>query len=93
SGGTVVVTAFPSGDNVNTGQRPDVTPPDSATRAVRSRAAAGAAGADSTARAEAAAPPTVAVQHLTPQKARILLMLALTRTHDPREVQRYFDRY
>jgi L-asparaginase type II len=38
-------------------------------------------------------PPTVAVQHLTPQKARILLMLALTKTKDPREVQRFFDDY
>ena len=38
-------------------------------------------------------PPSVAVQHLTPQKARILLMLALTKTRDPREVQRFFDEY
>jgi len=35
----------------------------------------------------------VVVQHLLPQKARILLMLALTRTKDPREVQRIFDEY
>jgi L-asparaginase type II len=89
-GGLVVVTAFPSGDNVNVGQRPDATPPDSVARSGRARPAT---GADSAARAEATAPPTVAVQHLTPQKARILLMLALTRTHDPREVQRYFDTY
>ena len=33
----------------------------------------------------------MAVQHLLPQKARILLMLALTRTRDPREIQRIFD--
>jgi L-asparaginase len=38
-------------------------------------------------------PPTVAVQHLTPQKARIMLMLALTKTKEPREVQRFFDEY
>jgi len=38
-------------------------------------------------------PPTVAVQHLLPQKARILLMLALTRTKDPREIQRIFNEY
>lgn len=38
-------------------------------------------------------PPTVAVQHLLPQKARILLMLALTKTKDPREIQRIFDEY
>jgi L-asparaginase/Glu-tRNA(Gln) amidotransferase subunit D len=35
----------------------------------------------------------VDVQHLTAQKARILLMLALTRTRDPREVQRFFNTY
>ena len=29
--------------------------------------------------------------NLSPQKARILLMLALTRTRDPDELQRYFD--
>ena len=30
---------------------------------------------------------------LNPQKARILLQLALTRTHDPKEIQRIFDEY
>ena len=34
-----------------------------------------------------------AAQHLTPQKARILLMLALTRTRDARELQRIFLQY
>lgn len=29
---------------------------------------------------------------LNPQKARILLMLALTKTKDPKEIQKYFDR-
>ena len=72
----VVVTAFPSGDNLNVSERPDTT-----------------AAADSSDRRDAGAPPTVAAQHITPQKARILLMLALTRTHDPREVQRYFETY
>jgi len=38
-------------------------------------------------------PPTISVQHLLPQKARILLMLALTRTKDPREIQRIFNEY
>lgn len=32
-------------------------------------------------------------QHLTPQKARILLMLALARTRDRAEVQRVFNSY
>jgi L-asparaginase len=35
----------------------------------------------------------VTAQHLTPAKARILLMLALTRTNNPVEIQRYFLRY
>jgi L-asparaginase/Glu-tRNA(Gln) amidotransferase subunit D len=30
---------------------------------------------------------------LSPQKARILLMLALTRTHDTKEIQRMFYTY
>lgn len=83
--GVVVVTAFPSGDNVSStrsfasartdSEKPPVTPEDSARAAER------------------AAPPTVAAQHITPQKARILLMVALTRTRDPREIQRYFLEY
>jgi L-asparaginase/Glu-tRNA(Gln) amidotransferase subunit D len=32
-------------------------------------------------------------QHLTPQKARILLMLALSQTRDVRAVPRYFSEY
>lgn len=36
---------------------------------------------------------TVAAGDLSPVKARVLLMLALTRTDDPSEIQRYFDRY
>ena len=37
-------------------------------------------------------PPMVVVQHLLPQKARILLMLALTRTRDPREIPAHLQR-
>ena len=36
-------------------------------------------------------PPTIGSGDLTVQKARVLLMLALTRTSDPREVARVFD--
>ncbi len=36
---------------------------------------------------------TVAANSLNPQKARILLSLALTLTNDPRQVQTFFDRY
>ena len=35
----------------------------------------------------------VSGDNLNPQKARVLLMLALTRTHDRQEIQGYFDRY
>ena len=31
--------------------------------------------------------------NLTPQKARILLMLALTKTRDPAELQKIFETY
>ena len=82
--GVVLVTTFPSGDNVN-GTRAAPPVPDSARAPVTE--------ADSVLRLERAAPPTVVAQHLTPQKARILLMLALTRTKDPRAIQRYFLEY
>jgi L-asparaginase type II len=88
--GVVVVTAFPSGDNVNAlpparAATPGPTAPDSA-RAPET-------AEDSLRRLEMSAPPGVVSQHLTPQKARILLMLALTRTRDPKEIQRYFTEY
>jgi L-asparaginase len=35
----------------------------------------------------------VVADNLLPQKARILAMLALTKTDDPVEVQRMFDEY
>jgi L-asparaginase/Glu-tRNA(Gln) amidotransferase subunit D len=35
----------------------------------------------------------VVADNLLPQKARILAMLALTRTDDPARVQRIFDEY
>src|SRR5205823_7073625 len=37
--------------------------------------------------------PVVAVERLLPTHARILMMLALTRTQDVREIQRIFDQY
>jgi L-asparaginase len=83
--GVVVVTSFPSGDNVNA---PPRTPtPGSDTLP------ANATAADSTAREARRGPPSVVSQHLTPAKVRILLMLALTRTREPAEVQRYFLTY
>jgi L-asparaginase len=38
-------------------------------------------------------PPTIAVKRMLPTHARILLMLALTKTQDMREIQRIFDQY
>jgi L-asparaginase len=37
--------------------------------------------------------PLIFGDNLTPQKARILLMLALTTTRDPAEIQRIFQTY
>ena len=37
--------------------------------------------------------PTVSVQRMLPSHARILMMLALTKTQDPREIQRFFNEY
>jgi L-asparaginase type II len=42
---------------------------------------------------DAALPPVVAVKHLMPTKARILMMLALTRAQTPAEIQKIFDAY
>jgi L-asparaginase len=38
-------------------------------------------------------PPVIAVKHLMPTKARILMMLALTKTQDPSAIQKIFDSY
>ena len=40
-----------------------------------------------------AGPPVIAVKHLMPTKARILMMLALTRNTTPAEIQKIFDSY
>ena len=43
--------------------------------------------------AAGAPPPVIAVQHLMPTKARILMMLALTKTQNAVEIQKIFDSY
>jgi L-asparaginase len=40
-----------------------------------------------------AAEGSIAADNLNPQKARVLTMLALTRSRDPDEIQRFFDTY
>jgi L-asparaginase/Glu-tRNA(Gln) amidotransferase subunit D len=88
--GVVLVSAFPSGDNINGGGNVGNAPrSDSLPSSLRE-------SCPDLARSGVLRGPirsTLAAQHLTPQKARILLMLALTRTADPREIQRYFNTY
>ncbi len=83
--GVVVATVFTSGEDVS--EPP--TPTDSVSSGMRRSCPA----LDSTGLFRGKWVPTVTVQHLTPQKARILLMLALTKSRDPREIQRYFNTY
>jgi L-asparaginase/Glu-tRNA(Gln) amidotransferase subunit D len=85
--GVVVVTSFTSGENVNGGGGGGDGPPP-------------AARVDTTARTDSIArpaappvPPSVVALHLTATKARILLMVALTKSKDPREIQRIFNEY
>ncbi|WP_411280933.1 asparaginase [Gemmatimonas sp.] len=90
--GVVVVTVFAYGDNMSASRDPDAPRPEPRTdpRPVTPDSMR----ADSTrVPPQPPAPSMVSAQHLTPAKARILLMLALTRTKDPLEIQRYFLRY
>lgn len=87
--GIVLVQAFPTGEHVAGGAPGPGPGPGGGPRGPQSGPQAGpppgGAGMN--------LPPPVAVQHLLPQKARILLMLALTKTRDPREIQRFFGEY
>ena len=91
--GVVVVTAFPSGDNLVIPSAPDAGGTTTATTTTTATATTGTQGAQGGAGASANAAPMFSAQHLTPQKARILLMLALSQTRDVRAVQRYFAEY
>ncbi len=87
--GVVVVTVFAYGDNMSAARDPDAPRPEP-----RAAAPGDSTRSDSTrVPQQPPAPPMVTAQHLTPAKARILLMVALTRTKDPLEIQRYFLRY
>jgi len=83
--GVVLVTVFSSGDNVSAEARGGGAPIDTTVPPVTA--------ADSARYLDATTPRAITAQHLTPQKARILLMLALTRTRDPVEIQRFFSEY
>jgi L-asparaginase len=93
--GVVVVTSFTSGENVNGGGGGDGPPPARVdTTAQRDSTQRDSAQRDAAARPAAApVPPGVTALHLTATKARILLMVALTKTKDPREIQRIFNEY
>lgn len=77
--GILVATTFPSGmsDRINSAEQ----------RAADEQASTGPGSSPTT------LPPIIAVKHLTPTKARILMMLALTKTQDPSQVQKIFDSY
>ena len=83
--GVIVAIGFPSGDDLGD----ERTTSDSVPFGLRQTCPA----LDSAGIFRAPWVPAIAIQHLTPQKARILLMLALTRTRDPREILRYFNTY
>ena len=82
--GVPVVEAFPSGENVS-----GTDPSDSSRTRMREMCPV----MDSAFVLGSPWLPSITVHHLTPQKARILLMLALTKTREPREIQRLFDTY
>lgn len=82
--GTIVVSAFPSGDNVGRNWPPADSVPEYEIEPCTN--------IDRKAWEGHWIPPIMAA-HLTPQKARILLMLALTRTSDDLEIRQIFKRY
>ena len=77
--GILVATTFPSGmsDRINSAEQ----------RAADEQAGTGSQNSRTT------LPPIIAVKHLMPTKARILMMLALTRTQNPSDIQAIFDSY
>lgn len=82
--GTIIVSAFPSGDNVGRNREPEDQVPEDEFEQCE--------GIDENILEGRWIPPIMA-PHLTPQKARILLMLALTRSNDDAEIRRIFNRY
>jgi len=82
--GTAVVSAFPTGDNVARNWPPEHAVPEHIIEVCPNF--------DNTAWEGRWIPPIMA-PHLTPQKARILLMLALTRTGDADAIRQIFKRY
>jgi len=82
--GTIVVSAFPTGDNVARNWPPEDRVPNHVIEPC--------AHIDPS-QWEGRWIPPINAEHLTPQKARILLMLALTRSRDDLEIRRIFRHY
>ena len=82
--GTIIVSAFPSGDNVGRRWLPEATVPDEEMEHCESIDKAAWKGPWI---------PPIHAPHLTPQKARILLMLALSSTQDDLKIREIFERY
>lgn len=82
--GVILVTVFPSGDHVASPARGEGPP--------QPGGAPQPAAANNQPQ-RPPIPPAVVAQHMLPAKARILLMLALTLTQDPREIQRLYNEY
>ena len=88
--GVVVVTCFPSGDHAAP-QTPQTPSTGGGKQANTDEGGKEDKGDGKDEKPEL--PPIVRAQHLSPAKARILLMCALTKTRDPIEVQRLFNEY
>lgn len=82
--GVVIATVFAYGDNMTAAGGGGPPAPARTTAPTAAPAATPAAPPMA---------PMLTVQHLTPAKARILLMVALTRTTDGRALQDFFRRY
>ena len=89
--GVVVVTCFPSGDHAAP-QTPQ-TPSTGDGKQAETHEGGKEDKGDGQEKKKPELPPIVRAQHLSPAKARILLMCALTKTRDPVEVQRLFNEY
>lgn len=82
--GTIVVSAFPSGEEVDRDWPPEDSVPERVTESCEPIDKKAWQGRWI---------PTINAPHLTPQKARILLMLALARTQDYQKIREMFRRY
>jgi L-asparaginase len=91
SKGVIVVTSTRTGSGRVAARTPlPAAPPQPAASA---QGGSGAAEATAAAQRQARGRSSIAAEDLTPLKARVLLMLALTKTRDAGEIQRMFTEY